>query len=48
MDFGWPNVKIGQKMANGQLVLLALFYTYQIDNNDGCGLGNKKHHWKPA
>jgi len=24
MDFGQPNVKIGQKMANGQLVFLAL------------------------
>jgi len=25
MDFGWPNVKIGQKMANGQPLFLALF-----------------------
>jgi len=24
MDFGWPNVEIGQKMANGQLLFLAL------------------------
>ena len=24
MDFGWPNVKIGQKMANGRLLFLAL------------------------
>jgi len=25
MDFGWPNVEIGQKMANGQLLFLALY-----------------------
>ena len=24
MDFGWPNVEIGWKMANGQLLFLAL------------------------
>ena len=24
MDFGWPNAEIGQKMANGQLLFLAL------------------------
>jgi len=24
MDFGQPNVEIGQKMANGQLLFLAL------------------------
>ena len=24
MDFGWPNVEIGRKMANGQLLFLAL------------------------
>jgi len=24
MDFGWPNVEISQKMANGQLLFLAL------------------------
>ena len=22
MDFGWPNVELGQKMANGQLLAL--------------------------
>jgi len=26
MDFGWPNVEIGQKIANGQLLFLALRY----------------------
>ena len=26
MDFGWSNFKIGQKMANGQLLFLALLY----------------------
>ena len=25
MDFGWPNSKIGRKIANGQLLLLALY-----------------------
>ena len=24
MNFGWPNVEIGQKMANGRLLFLAL------------------------
>jgi len=24
MDFGWQNVEIGQKIANGQLLFLAL------------------------
>ena len=24
MDFGWPNVEIGQKMADGQLLFLTL------------------------
>ena len=24
MDFGWPNVEIGRKMTNGQLLFLAL------------------------
>ena len=24
MDFGWPNGEIGRKMANGQLLFLAL------------------------
>ena len=24
MDFGWPNAEIGRKMANGQLLFLAL------------------------
>ena len=28
MDFGRPNVEIGQKMANGQLLFLALTYMY--------------------
>jgi len=29
MDFGWPNFEIGQRMANGQLLFLALlFLTY--------------------
>ena len=26
MDFGWPNAEIGQKMANGPLLFLALCY----------------------
>jgi len=26
MDFGWPNVEIGQKIANGQPLFLALVY----------------------
>jgi len=28
MDFGWPNVEIGQKIANGQLLFLALHIEY--------------------
>jgi len=28
MDFGQPNVEIGQKMANGQLLFLTLHITY--------------------
>jgi len=28
MDFGQPNVEIGQKMVNGQLLFLALQYVY--------------------
>ena len=24
IDFGWPNAEIGRKMANGQLLFLAL------------------------
>ena len=24
MDFGWPNVEIGQKIASGQLLFLGL------------------------
>jgi len=27
MDFGWPNVEISRKMANGQLLFLALILT---------------------
>ena len=27
MDFGWPNAEIGQKMANGQLLFVALNYS---------------------
>jgi len=30
MDFGQPNVEIGQKMANGQLLFLALQQRYII------------------
>jgi len=30
MDFGWPNVEIGQKMANGQLLFLALHLQEQF------------------
>ena len=30
MDFGWPNAKIGQKMANGQLLFIALYYHYML------------------
>jgi len=33
MDFGWPNVKIGQKMANGQLLFLALMYSSKHSDN---------------
>jgi len=29
MDFGWPNVEVGQKMANGQLLFLALVATLE-------------------
>ena len=28
MDFGQPNAEIGQKMANGQLLFLALYYQH--------------------
>ena len=28
MDFGWPNAEIGQKMANGQLLFLAVYMLY--------------------
>ena len=28
MDFGWPNAEIGQKMANGRLLFLALLVYY--------------------
>ena len=28
MDFGWLNAEIGQKMASGQLLFLALYETY--------------------
>jgi len=27
MDFGWPNVEIGKKIANGQQLFLALLFT---------------------
>ena len=30
MDFGWPNVDIDQKMANGQLLFLALCYIHAL------------------
>ena len=32
MDCGWPNAEIGQKMANGRLLFLALHY-YTINVN---------------
>jgi len=28
MDFGQPNIKIGRKMANGQLLFLVLIYAH--------------------
>ena len=28
MNFGWPNAEIGRKMADGQLLFLALYYPY--------------------
>ena len=32
MDFGWPNAEIGRKMANGQLLFLALLvYSMQAE-----------------
>ena len=32
MDFGWPNTESGWKMANGQLLFLALHAYVPIDN----------------
>ena len=32
MDFGRPNAEIGQKMANGQLLFLALHPSPPIEN----------------
>ena len=41
MDFGQPNVEIGQKMANGQPLFLALLYqTCNICNNNHCRTDN--------
>jgi len=36
MDFGWPNVEIGWKMANGQLLFLALHVCDQANKNQPC------------
>ena len=43
MDFGWPNVEIGGKMANSQLLFLALEYhtvygklTFEVENFRSC------------
>ena len=39
MDFGWPNAEIGQKMANGRLLFLALdniqqfMYAYKFSSH---------------
>jgi len=30
MNFSWPNVEVGWKMANGQLLFLALIYLHYI------------------
>jgi len=30
MDFGQPNVEIGRKMANGQLLFLVLFIVFCV------------------
>jgi len=39
MDFGWPNVEIGWKMANGQLLFLALHMNNpQIPVYNSCGV----------
>ena len=34
MDFGQPNVEIGQKMANGRLLFLALFMHDHVHNQE--------------
>ena len=33
MDFGWPNAEIGQKMANGQQLFLALYLKFKYVRN---------------
>jgi len=39
MDFGQPNVEIGWKMANGQLLILALHGTFsECDHKFYCYL----------
>ena len=30
MDFGWPNVDIGHKMANGQPLFLTLYVYVEV------------------
>jgi len=36
MDVSQPNVKIGQKMANGQLLFLALWVLYHYESDKDC------------
>ena len=33
MNFGYPNVEIGQKIVNGQLLFLAIHYTINVATN---------------